>query len=406
MCEQLNDVFKAAAFKYLSAVDADPKKSNQHEIGGLPLAGIGQHLGMRGDGKQTRIPATLVYLEDDGTTILNEDTVTWYDCRFEDPDRSPEWRLYYKSNDVTERFQPGDFFLISLTHEGQLLMIFCPPQSEYENQIRAIFGAQSLNANERGLKKVNIRSSIAIPIRLMFARYGLEIGHTDGNYLDLILEKFGNAFPKTRDFSEFARKHSPEVCPITAPDSALIQWMETEESAFRQLEKHIVREKLRIGFGKNGDDVDDFVSFSLSVQNRRKSRSGHAFENHIEHILKENKITFQRGAVTEGKQKPDFIFPSSASYQDLAFPADRLRILGAKTTCKDRWRQVLAEGSRVERKHLITLEHSISEAQTAQMQSLKLQLVVPQALHETYTPAQASWLMSFGDFIADIRSLT
>lgn len=405
MFEQLKDVFKAAAFKYLSSVDADPKTSNQHEIGGLPLAGIGEHLGMRNDGKQTKIQATLIYLEDDGSTILNEDIVTWYDCRFQDPDRSPEWRLYYKSNDVTERFQTGDFFLVALTHEGQLLMIFCPPQSEHEYQIRVIFGARSLNANERGLKKVEIEGNIASPVRLMFARYGLEIGHTNGDYLGLILEKFGSEFPKTRDFSEFARKYSPEVCPIENPDNALIHWMETEESAFRQLERHIVKEKLKNGFGENGDDVDDFVSFSLSVQNRRKSRSGHAFENHIEHILKANKIIFQRGALTEGKQKPDFLFPGSDKYQDLTFPADRLRILGAKTTCKDRWRQVLAEGSRIERKHLITLEHAISEAQTTQMQRLNLQLVVPKALHETYTEAQASWLMSFGDFIAEIRSL-
>lgn len=405
MFEQLRDVFKAAAFKYLSAVDADPKKSNQHEIGGLPLAGIGVHLGMRNDGKQTKIPATMVYLEEDGTTILNEDNVTWYDCRFQDPDRSPEWRLYYKSNDVTERFQSGDFFLISLTHEGQLLMIFSPPHSEYENQIRAIFGAQSLRANSKTLKKLEIQSSIATPIRLMFARYGLEIGQTSGDYLDLILEKFGNSFPKTRNFSEFARKYSPKVCPVETPDDALIQWMETEESAFRQLERHIVKEKLKSGFGENGDDVDDFISFSLSVQNRRKSRSGHAFENHIEHILTKNKLTFQRGALTEGKQKPDFLFPGTDKYQDLNFPSDRLRILGAKTTCKDRWRQVLAEGRRIERKHLITLEHAISEAQTNQMQRLNLQLVVPKALHETYTAVQASWLMSFADFIAEIRSL-
>lgn len=406
MFEQLKDVFKAAAFKYLSAVDADPKKSNQHEIGGLPLAGIGEHLGMQDDGRQTKISATLVYLEDDESTILIEDTVTWYDCRFEDHTRSAEWRLYYKSNDVTERFQPGDFFMIALTHEGQLLMIFCPPQSEYENQIRSIFGAQHLDANKRGLKQVSINSNIASPIRLMFARYGLEIGHDGTNYLDLIHDKFGNSFPKTRDFSTFARELSPEICPIEMPDAALIQWMETEESAFRQLEKHIVREKLRTGFGENGDDVDEFVSFSLSVQNRRKSRSGHAFENHIEHILKENRLTFQRGALTEGKQKPDFLFPGSDSYQNPTFPAERLRILGAKTTCKDRWRQVLAEGSRVERKHLITLEHAISEAQTTQMQLLNLQLVVPAALHETYTATQASWLMSFGDFISEVRSLT
>ncbi|ODP99888.1 MULTISPECIES: type II restriction endonuclease [Salinivibrio] len=405
MFEQLSDVFTHAAFKYLSNVDADPKASNQHEIGGLPKAGIGEHLGMPDDGTQLSIPATFVYLDDDDSPLIYDDNVTWYDSRYTDPKRGAEWRLYYKSNDITSRFQPGDFMMITLTHERTLLIIFCPPDSEQETQIRAIFGAQTTDAAKTGLKKVQIDSRLAVPIRLIFARYGIEIGHTRADLLDEILERFGNTFPKTREFSQFARDHAQDVSPVETPDKALIDWMELEESAFRQLERHIVRERLKEGFGEHGDDVDLFVSFSLSVQNRRKSRSGHAFENHIEHILTANQLTFERGALTEGRQKPDFLFPGSAAYQDLSFPADKLRILGAKTTCKDRWRQVLAEGARIPKKHLITMEHAITEAQTSQMRDQNLQLVVPEAFHKTYTQAQASWLMTLRDFIDEVRQL-
>lgn len=35
-------------------------------------------------------------------------------------------------------------------------------------------------------------------------------------------------------------------------------------------------------------------------------------------------------------------------------------MLGAKTTIKERWRQVLEEANRIERKHLITLEPAVS----------------------------------------------
>lgn len=127
MFEQLADVFTSAAFKYLTAVDASPV-SNQHEIGGLVKAGIGKDLGTPDDGSQIKIAAMLVYLtEEEGEPIICEDTVTWYDTRYQDPNRSPEWRLYYKSNDVSNRFEPGDFFLIAVTREGTLLMIFCPP---------------------------------------------------------------------------------------------------------------------------------------------------------------------------------------------------------------------------------------------------------------------------------------
>lgn len=44
-------------------------------------------------------------------------------------------------------------------------------------------------------------------------------------------------------------------------------------------------------------------------------------------------------------------------------------MLGVKSTCKDRWRQVLSEAKRIDNKHLATLEPGISENQTAEMQA-------------------------------------
>ena len=70
-------------------------------------------------------------------------------------------------------------------------------------------------------------------------------------------------------------------------------------------------------------------------------------------------------------------------------------MLGVKSTCKDRWRQVLAEADRIEYKHLLTLETSISKHQTDEMQAKNLQLVLPRGLHETYTPEQQTWLRTF-----------
>ncbi|MGL5224918.1 MAG: type II restriction endonuclease, partial [Aeromonas sp.] len=321
MFEQLTDIFTSVAFKYLSVVDADRKSSNQHEIGGIVKAGMGQDLGMPADGSQRIIRTTMVYLsEDQPEPIVSEDVVTWYDSRFHQKNRGPEWRLYYKSNDVSSRIRPEDFFLIALTRDGSLLMIFCPPKSDFELQIRSLFSARSLDANQNGLTRLNIEQSLAVPIRLMLARYGIEIGCNGPDYLDIILDKFGAAFPKTREFSTFTRSLAKEVCPIEEPDAALIEWMEVEESAFRQLERHLVKETLLAGFGEHGDDVDEFVRFSLSVQNRRKSRSGHAFENHIEFILNKSGVRFERGGSTEARQKPDFIFPNSQCYADNNFP--------------------------------------------------------------------------------------
>ena len=153
--------------------------------------------------------------------------------------------------------------------------------------------------------------------------------------------------------------------------------------------------KLQEGF----KDVNEFLRFSLSVQNRRKSRAGFALENHLEQIFKDHKVMYSRGVITENKSKPDFLFPRGEDYHDPTFPDHRLTMLGVKSTCKDRWRQVLSEAARIPDKHLLTLEAGISENQTAEMKANRLQLVIPASLHESYRPAQREWLISLKEFI-------
>ncbi|MDR8470211.1 restriction endonuclease, partial [Acinetobacter baumannii] len=87
-------------------------------------------------------------------------------------------------------------------------------------------------------------------------------------------------------------------------------------------------------------------------------------ELHLESLFKEHGVmSFETQAITEGKKKPDFIFPSGAAYRDPYYPAEQLRMLGVKTTCKDRWRQVLNEADRIDTVHLFTLQQGVSVAQ-------------------------------------------
>lgn len=76
---------------------------------------------------------------------------------------------------------------------------------------------------------------------------------------------------------------------------------------------------------------------------------------------------------------------------------------GVKPPSKVRWRQVLAEADRIEHKHLLTLEASISKHQTDEMRAKNLQLVLPRGLHETYTPEQQAWLMDISSFTEMVR---
>ncbi|HCJ9324453.1 TPA: hypothetical protein NV932_005025, partial [Escherichia coli] len=91
-------------------------------------------------------------------------------------------------------------------------------------------------------------------------------------------------------------------------------------------------------------------------------------------------------------------------YHNPAFDSLKLTMLGVKSTCKDRWRQVLAEADRIDDKHLLTLETAISTHQTDEMAAKRLQLVLPRSLHQTYTPAQQAWLMDVVSFTELVRA--
>lgn len=182
--------------------------------------------------------------------------------------------------------------------------------------------------------------------------------------------------------------------------------MEHEEALFRHLERENVSDRLRAGFMEaDRADVDGFLSFSLSVQNRRKSRAGLAFGHHVEAILQAHHVSYTREATTEKRNAADFLFPGEDEYADSRYPADKLVMLAVKTSCKDRWRQVLSEADRILTKHLLTLEPAISKIQTAEMQGQGLQLVLPASLHSTYQAEQRAWLVGVGDFLAVVREL-
>ena len=139
-------------------------------------------------------------------------------------------------------------------------------------------------------------------------------------------------------------------------------------------------------------DVDGFVAFSLGVQNRRKSRMGYSFEHHLAAVFDANSLQYAQGATTEQGNRPDFLFPGQAHYADPGFSAARLSMVGAKSTCKDRWRQVAFEADRIAVKHLVTLEPAISEPQTDQMARANVQLVLPASLHRSFSVMQQGWI--------------
>src|SRR5581483_1649545 len=168
------------------------------------------------------------------------------------------------------------------------------------------------------------------------------------------------------------------------PDVRLIRRRQCEYEVFQSVERAAWLPRIRDGF----DSIDGFVSLAQTILQSRKSRSGNSLELHAREIMTEEGLRsgkdFSHRPVIEGGKRPDFLFPSADAYGDPAFPTARLRMLAAKTTCKDRWRQVLNEADRIALKHLLTLQEGVSEGQFREMQEAGVQLVVPAGLHDAF----------------------
>lgn len=400
----LSQYFTGIAVKTLSAVEANPHTSNQHEFNGVEAL---RNIFGEPDGKQ-RYTTKFLYLTDNEDQPLSETAfLTWYDARqkarLERGVNRYEYRLYFPSNQVLQCANVGDILLIAKLPDSTVLAIIAEAETTISQQILWLFGISNVSHPGFSIREEleTEQDRIEFASRFILESIGIDVQISEDTFLDEMLTKFSSSFPTTREFSKYARSTLPDINVNDGIDEVLMAWLEREEILFRTLEKHIIGERLTQGF--NGD-VDGFISFSLSVQNRRKSRAGLALENHIEMIFQESKIQYTRTPVTENKSKPDFIFPGQSQYHDPKFSVKKLTMLGVKSTCKDRWRQVLSEADRIEHKHLLTLEAAISESQTTEMKSKNLQLILPKTLHQTYLASQQTWLMTVSEFIAYLRT--
>lgn len=388
----LSEFFSGVAMKTLSAVEADTARSNQHEYNGSK-----DLIRVFGTAFEKHVfQAKFIYLTDDDDPVTEDATVTWYDARLKHATRT-EHRLYFPTTTVSLCAAEGDLLVIGKQQDKSVLVIIAQGGSTIANQVQWLFGVTpSLFPGFSVREELETEQDrIQFASTFILEQIGIIVETTAETYLDTMLTKFGGTFPSTREFSAYARSTLTDVSSQDGPDGALMAWMEREEILFRTLEKHLLADRLTRGFA---GDSEGFLQFSLSVLNRRKSRVGLALENHLEFVFTENGIRYQRGAVTEGKARPDFLFPGGREYRDNSFDSVLLTMLGVKSTCKDRWRQVLAEAKRIEVKHLLTLETAISKDQTNQMQAHRLQLVVPRKLHATYSPAQSSALLDVDEF--------
>ena len=229
--------------------------------------------------------------------------------------------------------------------------------------------------------------------------------------IDNFIKTLCTDFPTSEEMSAEARR----IIKITLvkprmvadkpfdPDKMLLDWTEEEYVLFQAIERYRYGSVIKKGF----KSVDEFVVLANQVLNRRKSRAGKSLEHHLAAIFDQNRIRYTAQGVTEGNKKPDFVFPSIEDYHNILFSVDKLCTLAAKTTCKDRWRQVLNEADRMRdrNKYLCTLQRGISEEQMDEMKAEKVILVVPASYIRDYPVSKRSDIWTISDFIHYVKKM-
>lgn len=226
--------------------------------------------------------------------------------------------------------------------------------------------------------------------------------------IDAFISGLKTEFPTSVEMSSAARQiyfkvYLDKYMVKKDPDSVLLMWTDEEYKLFRAIEHDRYGETVARGF----KSVDDFIMLANQVLNRRKSRAGKSLEHHLAAIFDENKIEYTPQAVTEGNKRPDFLFPSEEAYHDMTFSIEKLCTLAAKTTCKDRWRQILNEADRLrdENKYLCTMQQGISAAQMDEMQEEKVILVVPKPYIIAYPQNRRDRIWTVGKFVDHVKRM-
>lgn len=213
------------------------------------------------------------------------------------------------------------------------------------------------------------------------------------------------SFPDTLTMARLARdsynqiNHINDKAICSSPDVQLLRWIDSEYKLFKYFEEKVYGDTYKKAF----DNCQSLIDFSNTILNRRKSRAGKSLEHHLANIFTKASLKFEEQVVTEDNKKPDFIFPDGESYHNLLFPKEKLVFLGAKTTCKDRWRQVLNEADRIDDKYLFTLQQGISKNQLKEMKDSRLILVVPQGYKKYFDEEYQPDIETLSTFITKVK---
>lgn len=123
----------------------------------------------------------------------------------------------------------------------------------------------------------------------------------------------------------------------------------------------------------------------LNASQQRKNRVGAGFESHIKRMLMVGLIPYEEQLVVSTR-RPDFVMPNSNLYVNRS--SDAL-VLAAKTTLRERWKQVPMEMRNCQ-VFLATMDEKVTRSAVRDMNNLSITLVVPESFKAKGTVAEYS----------------
>lgn len=136
-------------------------------------------------------------------------------------------------------------------------------------------------------------------------------------------------------------------------------------------------------------------AFYLSLAQARKSRAGKAFETIHNALFKSLDYPFDEQQVIDGK--PDFVMPSVTHFR--VNPLECV-IFTAKRTLRERWRQIVTEGTRGLGFYLATIDEGISRNQQREMLAHRIYVVCPEKIRRAHYDGVQN-VLSFRQFFED-----
>lgn len=177
-------------------------------------------------------------------------------------------------------------------------------------------------------------------------------------------------------------------------------YLEAEKSAARKAFGKIFLPRLRkTATPKDvikllGDNFYALDKFFLSLTQGRRPRAGNAFELLIRRLFLRLSYPFTLRPIINGQ--PDFVLPSIDHFEAHAMDAI---IFTAKRSLRERWRQIVTEGTRGLGFFLATIDEKVAKRDLKEMRISRINLVVPRSVKICRSDyKEAANVITFEDF--------